>query len=262
VEPRQLLRSLGASARSRHWAAIAEAPARAEFWLSLMEACVRGANELRRADDPWMALEVILLRAGAARLPSQPSATEPPPPISASPPPAEAPVAEAPTPADEPQPVADRPAPERPASSPPAALDPLAGAASPLEPWQARWAEVKEWAQQSHPGPFAALVRETRAASLQDGRLRVEVAYPWHLGQLQQAANRALLEAGCREILGPDLSLELALLGAAPAADAPAAPAASKRELSAVAMALQKFPGSTVRKVDFHDPGGAPSIDH
>jgi DNA polymerase-3 subunit gamma/tau len=262
VEPRQLLRSLGASARSRHWAAIAEAPARAEFWLSLMEACVRGANELRRADDPWMALEVILLRAGAARLPGPPSATEPPPPISASPPPADAPAAGATTPAREPRPVADPPEPERPASSPPAALDPPAGAASPLEPLQARWAEVKEWAQQSHPGPFAALVRETRAASLQGGRLMVEVAYPWHLGQLQQAANRALLEAGCREILGPDLSLELALLGAAPTAEAPAAPASSKREPSAVAMALQKFPGSTVRKVDFHDPGRAPSIDH
>ncbi|MHB1501631.1 MAG: hypothetical protein ACYCYK_10790, partial [Candidatus Dormibacteria bacterium] len=117
------------------------------------------------------------------------------------------------------------------------------------------WAEVKEWAQQRHPGPFAALVRETRAASLVEGRLTVEVRYPWHLAQLQGAANRAILEGGCREVLGAELKLELVLLG-----EAAQEPAPTAGEPSSLALALKHFPGSTVRKVDFHDPSGPPSI--
>ena len=260
VEPRQLLRALGTTARSRHWAAIADAPSEAGFWLALMEACVRGGNDLRRADDPWMALEVILLKVGAGRSPGRPAAPgghavqaqEPP----------RAPKATGTTVAggsgaqEETPSTPDPPAP-RPSLTAPSDPDPTPGTGEPPPPGQVeiRWAEVREWAQQSHPGPFAALVMETRAVLLGDGRLTVEVAYPWHLSQLQAAANRALLETGCKQVFGQDLSLDLVLAG-----QAPTPPVASLKEPSAVAMALAKFPGSTVRKVDFRDPDRPPSI--
>ncbi len=266
VEPRQLLRSLGATARARHWTALAGAGASDGFWLELMDACSRGGNDLRRSDDPWMALEVILLKLGAGRHPkgavvaaqtprsadaqeplSKPDPGPAPPEAVAVKPEAQPPPNPPPTPdpppviatvvADSPEIAGEEPGP--------------VGDEGPVA-----WAEVKEWAQQRHPGPFAALVRETRAAALVEGRLTVEVRYPWHLAQLQGAANRAILEGGCREVLGAEFKLELVLLGEAAQEPAPVA-----GEPSSLGLALKQFPGSTVRKVDFHDPTGPPSID-
>ncbi|MHB1639880.1 MAG: DNA polymerase III subunit gamma/tau [Candidatus Dormibacteria bacterium] len=270
VEPRQLLRSLGATARARHWTALAAAGPNDGFWLELMEACSRGGNDLRRSDDPWMALEVILLKLGAGRHPKGAAAPQPPrsadarEPLS-KPDPGPAPPEAAAVESESQPPPDPQPAPGPAPTPDPQPLIATVIAASPeIAPEEREpvgdegpvpWAEVKEWAQQRHPGPFAALVRETRAASLVEGRLTVEVRYPWHLAQLQGAANRAILEGGCREVLGAELKLELVLLG-----EAAQEPAPTAGEPSSLALALKHFPGSTVRKVDFHDPSGPPSI--
>ncbi len=260
VEPRQLLRSLGATARSRHWAEVAGPGPRAGFWLALMDACVRGGGELRRADDPWMAVEVILLRVASAR-PGRRESGEASPrnPTDASPPALSAAVEAAP-PAATPSLPGGKPLPEpafiQATPTEPPVLGPEDGRASPVGSWPARWAEIRDWAQRSHPGPFAALVRETRAVSCEDGRMTVEVAYPWHLDQLRAAPNRALLESGCQDVFGQELALDLVLAGE----PAPVAPT-SGAEPSALALALQKFPGSTVRKVEFPDPGRASSVE-
>ncbi|HEY6537971.1 MAG TPA: DNA polymerase III subunit gamma/tau [Candidatus Dormibacteraeota bacterium] len=72
VEPRQMLRSLGALAKLYLWrelgsgageaAELADVPAPPGFWLELMRTAAESAAELRRADDPWMSVEAALLR--------------------------------------------------------------------------------------------------------------------------------------------------------------------------------------------------------
>ncbi|HUY60392.1 MAG TPA: DNA polymerase III subunit gamma/tau, partial [Candidatus Dormibacteraeota bacterium] len=79
--PRTLLRSLGEVARQAHAAALGgggsePAPAAAlgalappVVWVALLETCAYGDADLRRADDPQLALEVALLRLAAAQTP-------------------------------------------------------------------------------------------------------------------------------------------------------------------------------------------------
>jgi DNA polymerase-3 subunit gamma/tau len=273
VEPRQLLRALGGLARERQWALLEGGgtahPGR--FWLDLMDACASGGSDLRRADDPWMAMEVILLKVASGErrglatdelLPQPPNPTAPGAPASpaAKSAPAAAPrsghvaptvIGAAPRPAPAPPVAGPNPAPE-PAIAEAAAPPAVASADFPIEvEWQARWREVLDWAQHHHPGPFRALVGETRPLGVRDGVLLVEVRYEWHLGQLQAPANRAFLEQACREVLGESVTINLALAGQAPKTErSGVAPAPAGGSLAA---ALKHFPGSTVRKVDFND---------
>jgi DNA polymerase-3 subunit gamma/tau len=272
VEPRQLLRALGGLARERQWALLeGSAPApRGRFWLEMMDACASGGSDLRRADDPWMAMEVILLKVATGdcqglaveeALPQPPTPRAPTTPTNpaAKPAPVAAPtlgpVAPAVTGA------APRPAPPPPMADPSSALSPAVAEATaqpaaafadfPVDgEWQPRWREVVDWAQHNHPGPFRALVQATRPLGVRDGVLLVEVRYEWHMGQLQAPTYRALLEQACREVLGESLTISLALAGQAPKADQSGAAAAAGGSLAA---ALKHFPGSTVRKVDFND---------
>jgi DNA polymerase-3 subunit gamma/tau len=269
VEPRQLLRALGGLARERQWALLEGAgsaqPGR--FWLDLMDACASGGSDLRRADDPWMAMEVILLKvasgdnqgpAAKEAQPQTPRAPGAPANPTTKPAPVAAPISVPAAPAVTGE--ARRPAPP-PDDQHPVPVPVSAEAAAPSTPasadfavedeWQPRWRAVVDWAQHNHPGPFRALVQETRPLGLRDGVLLIEVRYEWHLGQLQAPAYRALLEQACREVLGENLTFSLALAGQAPKADqSGAAPATAGGSLAA---ALKHFPGSTVRKVDFND---------
>ena len=280
VDPRQLLRSLGAQARERQWAELAKPAADpgGHFWLDLMDACARGGSELRRADDPWMALEVILLRlgsansvgasaappAGPARVKSSGTQTAPvavpkaPEPESSNPPtvvPSEMAqsVAEADpgTPAASPnEPPIGAPGPA--ADGEPAVADAPARPAGAAASWQARWPEVVDWAQRNHPGPFTALARETTPVAMNDGILTIEVRYEWHLGKLREPQYRLLLEQACRSVLGEGSSVDLRPAGgAAPAPE----DGGGARQVGggALAAALKHFPGSTVRKVELRD---------
>ena len=280
VDPRQLLRSLGAQARERQWAALANPAAdpAGRFWLDLMDACARGGTELRRADDPWMALEVILLRlasptavgASAAQPADAAPVTRssakalpvevPTPSVLASPrQPMDAPSGLAPrgaeaepgTPAagPDPAPVA---APVTAATGDSAAADGPARPASAVASWQARWPEVVDWAQRNHPGPFTALARETTPVAMNDGTLTIEVRYQWHLGKLREPQYRSLLEQACRSVLGEGISVDLRPTGQGQ----PAPEDGGGERLvggGALAAALKHFPGSTVRKVEFRD---------
>ncbi len=269
VEPRQLLRALGETARKRHWEELSKGGSPG-FWLELMAACAGGGSELRRADDPWMVLEVILIKAalGGGKLGQTASMRDHPgrPPdgragaFTGSAAPADSaatggPAAQRQAPATVPR-VATSPAVTPPSSGAPAeSASPTPAGPEMTAEWQQRWTEVIQWAQQHHPGPFAALVRETRAAALDSGTLTVEVRYPWHLSQLRAPANLAILAEACRELFSPQVDVELVLLG-----EAEPKPAARQAEPSALALALKHFPGSTVRKVEFHEPSGPPSI--
>ena len=185
VEPRQLLRSLGAEARTRQWDALSHPATSAgdHFWLELMDACARGGSELRRADDPWMALEVIVLKVASAPVratasgrpdstvvPETPS--RPALPLAATFTPGVAVAAKGST--SEPQAevaaplVSEReasalaPAPPRQSGADPTL--PVAVADAPI--WRTRWPEVVDWAQHNHPGPFTALARETTPVAM------------------------------------------------------------------------------------------------
>ncbi len=278
VEPRQLLRSLAWLARDRQWAELESGRTGRHFWLDLMDACAHGVNQLRRADDPWMVLEVILLKVGAAyslTAAVAPTAAAPgtpsPRPSSSAPVPStkvgvaqntspkQPPAYAEPAPAGQPEfpngepgsvlAVAAEDEPEAAPQSLTAAATTLSGIPAPA--WQRRWPEVIQWAQQHHHGPFAALARETRSSALSDDRLTVEVRYPWHLGQLKLPANLVILEQACREVLGGGYKVNLVLAG-----EAAAEPPPDEGAPSALGMALKHFPGSVVRKVDFHEPGG------
>ncbi|MHB1527136.1 MAG: DNA polymerase III subunit gamma/tau [Candidatus Dormibacteria bacterium] len=271
VEPRQLLRSLGAEARARQWEALAHPQGQpgGRFWLELMEACTRGGSELRRADDPWMALEVILLKVASPAVRRTPSArsgvaitvdlgppSAPPgalPPVGRVPVVAQGPAAEAAVPEDQ----AGAPASSSGATSGTPGEDgggttsPALAAGAPT--WRTRWPEVVDWAQHHHPGPFTALAKETKPVALNDGKLTIEVRYEWHLGKLREPQYRALLEEACAAVLGEGIAVDLQPAGraASPGDDGGPEPAAGGGALAAV---LKHFPGSTVRKVEFLDP--------
>ncbi|MHB8394840.1 MAG: DNA polymerase III subunit gamma/tau [Candidatus Dormibacteria bacterium] len=280
VEPRQLLRSLGALARDRQWALLAAGGGGGRFWLDLMDACSQGGNQLRRADDPWMALEVILLKVGAAYSVTVPTAPavgapiahseRPRSPLGATPEPtvvepvAQLELSPSPqalsaggqaSPASPPEVVGMVASDDDPGrlSSAPSAATAASADTPPVPDWQRRWPEVIQWAQQHHHGPFAALARETRASALSNDRLTVEVRYPWHLGQLKSPANLLILEQACRDILGGAFKVQLVLAG-----EESPEPPPDNEEPSALGLAMKYFPGSTVRKVDFHEPGRPP----
>jgi DNA polymerase-3 subunit gamma/tau len=269
VEPRQLLRALGVRARDSYWR-LAEKGEGAGPWLELMDACTRGASELRRADDPWMTMEVVLLQVASVSASARPEG-----PVSR----AEAAPAphrragiqsERPLPPASPSKAGDGP----PASSPPPAtasrreLDTMAGelsressgspvpdpgprpSAGPEPDWRALWMRVVEWAREHHK-PFHALVLDTTPTGVSNGSLIVEVNYEWHLGQLNSPANRELLSQALQTAAGREIPVTLVLRGSA--GPTPGSGGGS-RGGQGLAAALKHFPGSTVRKVDFLDP--------
>ena len=256
VDPRQLLRAIGLRARQRFWALLQEGGG-AGPWLELMDACARGAAELRRADDPWMTLEVVLLQvasgpvaAAAAGSPPQRRAASERRPPARSVAPAQAVAPELPGPPDLPGPPELRHSPEPDSMVADRAVG-TKGEPEGVDPeWQAVWERVVEWARQHHV-PFHALVRDTTPRGMADGSLLVEVNYEWHLGQLNSAANRELLHRALAEVADKPVPVTLVLRGS-PATSSGVG--GSGRGGQGLAAALKHFPGSTVRKVDFLDP--------
>jgi DNA polymerase-3 subunit gamma/tau len=267
VEPRQLLRAVGVRARESYWKQMEKGGAAAP-WLELMDACTRGASELRRADDPWMTMEVVLLQVASAsvRTDSSLSRTEfaPAPEAKKGEQPRRQLPAAAPAEPDDGPRLASPPATASPRSTPePAAGGPVGEqleslapdpgrrpSASPEPDWRAIWARVVEWAREHHK-PFHALVLDTTPTGVSNGSLTVEVNYEWHLGQLNSPANRELLNQALRAAAGREIPVTLVLRGAAvPSAGS----GGGSRGGQGLAAALKHFPGSTVRKVDFLDP--------
>ena len=265
VEPRQLLRALGVRARESYWKLVENGGA-AEPWLELMEACTRGASELRRADDPWMTMEVVLLQVASASVrPDSPlSRTDgaPAPPTGKGDQPGRQPPGAAPSRSDDGPSLASPPGAVPARSTPdPAAAGPVGEQLESLAPdprpaaaqepdWQALWVRVVEWAREHHK-PFHALVLDTTATGVSSGALTVEVNYEWHLGQLNSPANRELLNQALRAAAGREIPVTLVLRGSA--GPSPRSGGGS-RGGQGLAAALKHFPGSTVRKVDFLDP--------
>ncbi len=269
VEPRQLLRALGARARDTYWRLVEKGGA-AGPWLELMEACTRGSSELRRADDPWMTMEVVLLQVASASAPARPHGLLSGPETAASPQgrtgakpgrsldPVSPSARDDHPPVPPPPPAASsRPEPDaRTGDAPPGHLgsqapEPDPGRSAGPEPdWRALWVRVVEWAREHHK-PFHALVLDTTPTGVSNGSLIVEVNYEWHLGQLNSPANRELLSQALQAAAGREIPVTLVLRGSA--GPSPGAGGGS-RGGRGLAAALKHFPGSTVRKVDFLDP--------
>ncbi len=267
VEPRQLLRGLGVRARDSYWRLMEKGGA-AGPWLELMEACARGASELRRADDPWMTMEVVLLQVASASALTRPEGRLPRTDIAPTPherkaersggtPPPASPSAPDDGPPASPPAAFPRPEPDARAEEPPrdhlesVAPEPGPGlSADPQPDWRALWVRVVEWAREHHK-PFHALVLDTTPTGVSDGSLIVEVNYEWHLGQLTSPANRELLSQALKAAAGREIPVILVLRGSAGPSQGSGG---GSRGGQGLAAALKHFPGSTVRKVDFLDP--------
>ncbi|MGH7666723.1 MAG: DNA polymerase III subunit gamma/tau [Candidatus Dormibacteria bacterium] len=272
VEPRQLARSLGALAKRHLWRELGDGsadpglepvPAAPGFWLELMASAAAAGSELRRADDPWMALEASLLRlcrsvpaaSAAARPPHEAPAASPAPPAdgttgSMTPPAAERravpgvppppPGVEGAQPATPPQPA--------PAESLGIDLPPGGGGG---EGAVGRWSEVLAWLGREHL-PVQALLKEGRAVSLQDGVLTVEFdeKFAFHRGMMQSQPNRDLLQRACLEVLGEEV--QVVVRAAAGEALPPAAAgdeSANPPARSVLSQAMSVFPGSRVTRL-------------
>ncbi|MGH7643495.1 MAG: DNA polymerase III subunit gamma/tau [Candidatus Dormibacteria bacterium] len=281
VEPRQLMRSLGALAKLYLWrelggAAGADAaeleaiPAPAGFWLEVMAAAARAGAELRRADDPWMALEASLLRLCSDGNRDLPTREKPAATLSPTPPPARQPAPQLT--------VGELP----PMTSNPTALPPPGGAseeasltegstkkgeapesaptAPPLpspEPGFTRWPEILDWLGRDHL-PVKALLQEVRTVSRRDGVLTVEFErkYEFHRERIQSPANRELLERACREVLGEEVAVVVVTApdpGAPPPSDKEQEPSPAGGSASALSQAMNVFPGSRVTRLGTGD---------
>jgi DNA polymerase-3 subunit gamma/tau len=276
VEPRQMIRSLGALAKLYLWQelggaprstapALEDVPAPPGFWLQVMTMAAATGSELRRADDPWMSVEASLLRlckyepalelslAKPARAPIReaPSASS-----AAPPPPAEGTLAEV---TDQ---VPDREETARPALSLP---EIAAAEEAPLpEPPQeapsaprgedaiGHWQEILAWLGRDNL-PVQALVKEGRPASHQDGVLTIEFdpKYEFHRGMVASLANRELLQHACLEVLG--VAVVVVVTSANSASPAPSNGDGGENpdggSNSALSQALAVFPGSRVTRL-------------
>jgi DNA polymerase-3 subunit gamma/tau len=274
TEPRQLARALGALARELLWGelggrpaafgstAVGAIPAPPGFWLDLMSAATSAGSALRRADDPWMSLEASLLRLVAGR-----SATAP---------------EERPAPAP-PRRQAGRTMPEtmpeseetRTAKPAPVGLDGAGPVAAPvavdgtvrLEPQAVlpaanrrtdgvgRWNDILAWLGRDNV-PVQALLRSGRPASHLDGVLTVEFdqRFAFHLGQMQTAVNRELLQRACQEVLGEQVVVRV--VQAQPGPESGARGVAEERGAGgspALSQAMVVFPGSRVTRLGTSD---------
>ncbi|MGH7612023.1 MAG: DNA polymerase III subunit gamma/tau [Candidatus Dormibacteria bacterium] len=243
IDPRQLARSLGKLAGEAHWRQLGE-PRRGEgeawdppaapagFWLRLMgEAAALGA-QLRRADDPWMALEAALLqlgpptKSGDATLAAQVENPAPAPPGPAAQPSSTGPAVVE----DPPKRVdADRPPPATAAAVP-----------------DSLWEEILGCLGRESI-PVRALAKEGRLASHLEGVVTVEFApkFAFHGRQMQAEANRQLLERACREVLAAEVRVEVVLAEAESATPEPQDTSGA----SVLGRAMTVFPGSRVTRL-------------
>ena len=282
VEPRQMIRSLGALARLYLWqelggaagagaADLEELPAPPGFWLEVMTTAAAAGAELRRADDPWMSLEASLLRLGGARSglaaagpdlsPPAPLAPRPSPEVPVrrtiaemSPPPlapAERPAA---TRADlemrDDDPSVLQPSPETTPAPVPRAEPPEEGQGGDAV---GRWPEILAWLGRDNM-PVKALLAEGRPASHRDGVVTVEFdqKFEFHFGQMQSPSNRELLQRACREVLGEEVRVVVVkspLSAETEAESGDTAPEAGGGATSALSQAMSVFPGSRVTRL-------------
>ncbi len=279
VEPRQLARSLGALAKRHLWRELGDGsadpglepvPAAPGFWLELMASAAAAGSELRRADDPWMALEASLLRLCSDGNRDLPTREKPAATLSPTPPPARQPAPQLT--------VGELP----PMTSNPTALPPPGGAseeasltegstkkgeapesaptAPPLpspEPGFTRWPEILDWLGRDHL-PVKALLQEVRTVSRRDGVLTVEFErkYEFHRERIQSPANRELLERACREVLGEEVAVVVVTApdpGAPPPSDKEQEPSPAGGSASALSQAMNVFPGSRVTRLGTGD---------
>ncbi|MGC1184756.1 MAG: DNA polymerase III subunit gamma/tau [Candidatus Dormiibacterota bacterium] len=275
VEPRQLIRALGALAKLYLWQELGgapgisqpdleEVPAPPGFWLEVMTMAAATGTELRRADDPWMSVEASLLRLCRYDMATV---------VRAEPAPVPAPLAVAPTPPAPPQrtvaevsqppveekeaevvaPALPSPAAEPVEEEPPAVAEPPGEVASADSNAIGRWPEILAWLGRENL-PVQALVKEGRPASYQDGVLTIEFdpKYEFHRGMAASAANRALLQRACLEVLGAAVVVVVVSSAGSAAAVSSngAGPGVPDGEAkSTLSQALAVFPGSRVTRL-------------
>ena len=294
ADPRQLLRALAEVARSTlagdpasGLAPVASPKADtggrppAGFWAQMLAACAEGMVLVRRADDPRLALEVVLLRLALGDSGGE-GAAAPPPPVrrargggAAATPPSAAPVpltaappfpSRPPIPAAAAAPAAEEAPPGLPV--PISAADPAPGLgavpgpdaapapapASPDDPpavppvagWEVRWVDVLEQVRRRHV-PTQALLKAAVPVAYEEGRLTIAVAHAFHLQQIGEPGTRRLLEDACAEVVGRPVTVDL--VRSEPAA--PPLPAAASG--ASLRTALDVFPGSRVARSQFRD---------
>jgi len=275
VEPRQLIRSLGALAKRYLWQELGGTPATAQpdleevaapsgFWLEVMTMAAATGTELRRADDPWMSIEASLLRLCRYDMAT---------PVQAESAPVQVPGAAVSTPPESPQrtvaEVSQPPAEEKqeevvaaPVPSlavevvdeeQPALAEASEGGAGADGNAIGRWPEILAWLGRDNL-PVQALVKEGRPASYQDGVLTIEFApkFEFHRGMAASATNRELLQRACLEVLGVAVVVAVVSSASPTAAvstngEGPAVPDGQAK--SALSQALAVFPGSRVTRL-------------
>jgi DNA polymerase-3 subunit gamma/tau len=253
AEPRQLARSLGGLAKELLWrqlggragaagsSAVEAVPAPPGFWLDLLATSASAGTELRRADDPWMSLEASLLRLAATR--SVVAGEERP--VSAPP-----------------RPGLAEPAGARPVEVPVAAQGTQEAESEAALPAAARgadgvgrWADILAWLGRDNV-PVQALLKSGRPTSHFDGVLTVEFnqKFAFHLGQMQTAVNRDLLQRACREVLGEEVVVRV-VQAQAGSESVPPGVGAERGAGSAPALsqAMAVFPGSRVTRLGTAD---------
>jgi len=213
----------------QEWEEIAQlarqaSPAHLQNLLSIL---LQGEEELKRAPQPRLALEVLLLRlihlepvlpvsAWVARLEDLEKrlGAGPSPRRAATPPAATAAAPESPT-----TPVAGTVAPEASETpSAPTATTPVSGAEADLE---LRWQEFLHYVQESEDAPLYGKLSKCRLLGLADHRLQVEAGRSWnaagpsHEDRLQELA---------RAFFGPQYSLEIKAQDVKKAGKSPAPP--------------------------------------
>ena len=287
VEPRQMMRSLGALAKLHLWkelggsaapgaADLEDVPAPAGFWLEVMATTAVAGAELRRADDPWMSLEASLLRlcrAGTAVTSlinvEKSRAVGPAVPRPTPNPAAARTVEDVPLPSAEPEtvgPVAaadSLPRTEQPPrldSAPPTTPEPFPPLRSPEGATGggevARWPEILAWLGRANM-PVKALLSSGRAVSHRNGVLTIEFDQKlgFHRKEMQSEANRELLQRACLEVLGE----EVVVVVTSSTVELPAGrsedrePGEAAGSTSALSQAMSVFPGSRVTRIGTAD---------
>ncbi|MBI4642741.1 MAG: hypothetical protein HY743_03170 [Deltaproteobacteria bacterium] len=197
---------------------------------NLLSILLQGEEELKRAPQPRLALEVLLLRlihlepvmpvsAWLARLedlekrlgpgprraaPPSPGKTAAPQPLASSASEAAAPKAVTPEP----------PAP--PAAA--AAAPPVSGVETDLE---ARWQQFLQYVQENGDGPLYGKISKCRLLGMADHRLQVEAGRSWNS---TGPRHEARLQELARAFFGPEYSLEIKAQDAKKAGKIPAPP--------------------------------------
>ncbi|MGA7173931.1 MAG: DNA polymerase III subunit gamma/tau [Candidatus Dormiibacterota bacterium] len=286
VEPRQMMRSLGALAKLYLWKELGggadagagelqEVPAPPGFWLEVISTAAASGAELRRADDPWMSLEASLLRlcrteSGHSSMDTeQPRASTPAPPERTPQPGAERTVEEMPVIADladlagpaaklEPEAVPvemaqSAPSTENP-TEPAAANDDQARVAPVAD--VSRWPEILAWLGRDNM-PVKALLIEGRAVSHRDGVLTVEFdpKFRFHRELMQSQTNQELLQRACLEVWGEEVTVVVTSSSTEPEpTDAPSHESGGGGgSTSALSQAMSVFPGSRVTRLGSAD---------